>query len=156
MRTLAWLGLAAASLALLPPRLLAGDTGGRAEYVGGTVTGLPSKTEGELSISDPEEFSFRIKTGAIRIPYTRIHTLEYGQQVSRRYVSAVLVSPILLLAKKRRHYLSVGYADEDGRNQAMVFEVDKNHIRPILVGLEARTGRRVEYQDQEARKGGKG
>jgi hypothetical protein len=26
----------------------------------------------------------------------------------------------------------------------------------VLVGLEARTGRRVEYQDDEARKAGKG
>lgn len=156
MRTLACLWLAAASLALLPPRLLAEDSGGRAEYVGGTVTGLPGKTEGELSITDPDAFSFRIKTGAIRIPYSRIHTLEYGQQVSRRYISAALISPMFLLSKKRRHYLTVGYADDDGQNQAMVFEVDKKFIRAVLVGLEARTGRRVEYQDQEARKGGKG
>jgi hypothetical protein len=37
-----------------------------------------------------------------------------------------------------------------------VFRVDKGDIRSVLASLEARTGRRVEYQDQEARKAGKG
>jgi hypothetical protein len=34
--------------------------------------------------------------------------------------------------------------------------VNKNDIRQLLVSLEARSGRRVEYQDDEARKAGKG
>jgi hypothetical protein len=37
-----------------------------------------------------------------------------------------------------------------------VFRVDKSDIRATLVSLEARTGLRVEYQDPEARKAGKG
>ena len=38
----------------------------------------------------------------------------------------------------------------------MVFRVDKNGIRATLVGSEARTGQKVQYQDLEARKAGKG
>jgi hypothetical protein len=38
----------------------------------------------------------------------------------------------------------------------MVLQVGKEEIRPLLVSLEARTGRSVEYQDEEARKAGKG
>jgi hypothetical protein len=38
----------------------------------------------------------------------------------------------------------------------MVFQVEKSKIRPVLVSLEARTGRKVQYQDDEARKAGKG
>jgi hypothetical protein len=34
--------------------------------------------------------------------------------------------------------------------------VDKGDIRSVLVSLEARTGRKVQYQDDEARKAGKG
>jgi len=37
-----------------------------------------------------------------------------------------------------------------------VFQVGGKEIRPVLVCLEARSGRRVEYQDDEARKSGKG
>jgi hypothetical protein len=38
----------------------------------------------------------------------------------------------------------------------MVFEVPKGAIRSVLVSLEAKTGRKVEFQDEEARKAGKG
>ena len=67
-----------------------------------------------------------------------------------------LLLVLLLLAKKRKHYLTVGYSDEQGRQQAMVFEVHKGAVRGLLVSLEARTGLRVEFQDEEARKAGKG
>ena len=38
----------------------------------------------------------------------------------------------------------------------MIFQVSGKEIRPVLVSLEARSGRKVEYQDDEARKSGKG
>src|ERR1035441_6905916 len=40
--------------------------------------------------------------------------------------------------------------------KALVFRVEKGDIRSVLASLEARTGRRIEYQDNEARKAGKG
>ena len=153
MRRLFWT-LAAA--ALLMPLMTAADAGGDAEYVGGTVAALPLKEEGKIQITDQEAFSFRSKNAAVRIPYEKIHTLEYGQRVNRRYVSAVLVSPVLLLAKSRKHFLTIGYTDEEGRNQALVFRVDKSDIRAVLAGLEAKTGRRIEFQDEDARRAGRG
>jgi len=156
MRGIAWALLALASGDALPPLLLAGDLGNRAEYVGGTVAGLPSKSEGNISTTDEEVFLFRSKQASVRIPYGKINTLEYGQRVNRRYVEAILISPLLLLAKKRKHFLTVGYVDEQGRQQAVVFQVNKGAIRSVLVSLEAKTGKKVEYQDEEARKAGKG
>ena len=50
----------------------------------------------------------------------------------------------------------MGYVDPEGKQQALVFRVSKGDIRVLLGSLEARTGRRVEYQDEEARKSGKG
>jgi len=35
-----------------------------------------------------------------------------------------------------------------------VFRIEKGDIRSVLAGLEARSGRRVEYQDDDARKAG--
>ena len=70
--------------------------------------------------------------------------------------AAVLISPLFLLSKKRQHFLTVGYSDDENRQQAMIFKVGKDDIRATLVSLEARTGRRIEYQDAEARKAGKG
>ena len=76
--------------------------------------------------------------------------------MSRRYVEAALISPIFLMGKKKTHFLTIGYTDKEGNRQAMVLQVGKEEIRPLLVSLEARTGRRVEFQDEEARKAGRG
>ena len=82
--------------------------------------------------------------------------MEYGQQVSRRIALAIVISPLILLSKSRKHFLTVGYTDDAGRQQALVFRIDKGDIRATLVSLEARTGLKVQYQDEEARKAGKG
>ena len=71
-------------------------------------------------------------------------------------LAAIVVSPVLILSKSRKHFLTVGYTDDGGRQQAIVFRVDKNSIRPVLAGLEARTGLKVQYQDVDARRAGKG
>jgi hypothetical protein len=129
--------------------------GSHAEYIGGTISVNP-KTGGLLITTSPLTLSFRLKEGEIRIPYDRINLLEYGQRADRRYIEAVLLSPMFLLSKKRVHFLTVGYTDDDGRQQAMVFRVPKSDIRSVLVSLEARTGLKVTFQDEEARKAGKG
>ena len=128
----------------------------RAEYVGGTAEKLESGASGSLDVSDKRYFAFYAKKTQIRVPYDRINLLEYGQKVDRRLLAAIVISPIFLLSKSRKHFLTVGYTDDDGEHQALVFRVDKNGIRPALVSLEARTGLRIQYQDEEARKAGHG
>jgi hypothetical protein len=140
----------------LPPLLQAGSTGDRVHYVGGTVAELPHKSEGRIQITDTEAMLFLSHGVEIRVPFRNIITIEYGQKVDRRYAAAILISPLLLLSKRRSHFLTVGYTDAKGNQQAMVFEVSKGDVRSVLVGLEARTGRKVEFQDEEARKAGKG
>jgi hypothetical protein len=140
----------------LSPLLQAGGPGDRVQYVGGTVAELPGKSSGRIQITDPDAFFFEGHGVTVKVPYTSITNLEYGQRVDRRYLEAILISPLLLLAKKHTHFLTVGYTDGKGQQQAMVFEVGKGEVRSVLVSLEARSGRKVEYQDDEARKAGKG
>ena len=90
----------------------------------------------------------------MRVAFQRVDTLEYGQNVSRRYAAAILISPILLFSKTRKHYVTMGYLDAQGKQQVLVFRVEKGDIRSVLASLQARTGRRVEYQDDDARKAG--
>lgn len=136
--------------------LAAGRGGGRAEYVGGTISQIPEGCAGSIAAMDEQFFVFSSKGATWRVPYDKINLLEYGQKVDRRYIAAAILSPLFLLAKKREHFLTVGYSDEDNRQQAMVFKVGKEDIRMVLVSLEARTGRKVEFQDDDARKAGKG
>jgi hypothetical protein len=152
----------AAVMVLLPACLvltietLAGEMGGRAEYVGGTVKTLRERSEGRIQTTDAVFLLFRTRKGTMRVPYERINLLEYGQKVDRRVGLAIVISPMFLLSKERKHFLTIGYADEGGRQQALVFQVDKDDVRSVLVSLEARTGRKIQFQDEEARKAGKG
>ena len=76
----------------------------------------------------------------MRVAYDHIDLVEYGQQVSRRLVMAMVLSPVFLLSKSRKHFLTIGFTDEDGKQQAMVFRVDKNSIRSTLAGLRGAHG----------------
>jgi len=125
-------------------------------YVGGTISQLPAKASGTLHVGDDESFTFQAAGATIKVPYRDVNMLEYGQRVSRRYMEAILISPVFLLAKRRAYFLTIGYTDSDGKQQAMIFQVGGKEIRPVLVSLEARSGKKVEYQDDEARKSGKG
>lgn len=128
----------------------------KAMYVGGTVSTIKEKSEGKLSVADEKQFLFAYKKIKLRIPYDRINSLEYGQKAGRRIGVAIMVSPIALFSKKRKHFLTLSYLDDQDKQQAAVFEMGKDIVRVTLASLEARTGRKIEYQDEEARKSGSG
>lgn len=132
------------------------DPGAAAEYLGGTLDTLPTGERGSLSATDGISLIFQSKHSTVRIPYERINMLEYGQKVDRRLWEAIVISPLMILSKKRAHYLAIGFEAEDGKQQALLFRVDKNAVRAVIVSLEARTGRRVTFMDEEARKAGRG
>ncbi len=153
------LRLSAAFLVLFaigPSRLAIAAEGFHADYVGGTVASLATKTDGILKTSGEEFLAFNAKKNQVQVSYAKINLLEYGQKVDRRYMAAFLLSPLFLLSKSRRHFLTVGYVDDTGHQQAMVFQVPKGSVRAVLVSLEARTGLKVQFQDGDARKSGKG
>jgi hypothetical protein len=145
-----------AILLLLSLPIHAGHSGARAEYVGGTRPDIPGNNAGAIQVMDNTYFVFISKKTQIKIPYERINLVEYGQKVDRRYLAAAVISPLFMLAKKREHFLTLGFQDENDTQQALVFRIAKNDIRVALVALEARTGQQVRYQDEEARIAGKG
>jgi hypothetical protein len=147
--------IALAWLVLAWPAAL-GAQGVKAQVAGGTLAEIPAKSTVRLDVTGAERLVLRCGKTELRIPWEKVNTLEYGQNVSRRYAAAVLISPVLLLSKSRKHYVTLGYLDPGGKQQAVVFRVGKGDIRSVLASLEARTGRRIEFQDEEARKGGKG
>jgi hypothetical protein len=143
--------VALSALVLVVP-CTAAERGFKTEYVGGTLPEIPLKSDAVIYVAGADSLRLDCGKSALAIPYQKIETLEYGQSVSRRYAAAVLISPILLLSKSRKHFVTVGYVDSQENQQALVLRVDKGDIRSLLAALEARTGRRVEYQDEEARK----
>ena len=143
-------------LTALAPAAVAAGPGGKVEYVGGTVATLADGPKGRLLTVNDRFLVFESKNAHYMVPWDSVNLLEYGQRVGRRYAMAVILSPLLVLIKTRKHFLTIGFTDDEQRQQALVFRVDKNDIRPLLVSLEAKTNLEVEYQDEEARKAGKG
>lgn len=131
-------------------------------YVGGTVSAIPANTESVLNLSGDSMMDFKWKTGDWQIPYSSVTSLEYGQHAGRRVGATVALGVTtlgigalpLLFSKKRRHYLTIGYTDGDGKAQAAIFELGKDAIRTSLTILETRTGKKTGYEDEEARKAG--
>lgn len=128
----------------------------KTQYVGGTENQIKEGTDGKSTAKDEKMFSFEYKEGKLDIPYDQVNDLEYGQKAGRRVGLAIAVSPWLLLSKKRKHFLTVGWKDEQDKQHAAVFELGKSVVRTMLATLEARTGKKVDYQDDEARKSGLG
>ena len=125
-------------------------------YIGGTENQIKDGAEGESSAKDEKLFAFTFKSGKLEIPYDQIDDLEYGQKAGRRLALALTISPWLLLSHKRKHFLTVGWKDAQDKQHAAVFELGKSVVRTTIATLEARTGKKVEFQDDEARKSGMG
>lgn len=123
-------------------------------YVGGTLTAVPEKTEGQLDTSTPEALIFSFKKGknTVPIPYKGITSIEYGQKAGRRVGVALAVSPVALFSKKRRHYLSLTFVDESGAKQGAVFELSKGTVQPVVMSIETKSGKKVEFESEEAKK----
>jgi hypothetical protein len=131
-----------------------------AQYAGGTWD-LANGTEGKFDTSNEKFALFVPKKGSTReIPYTTVLSLEYGQKAGRRIgatigwgVTTLGVAALpMLLSKKRKHYLSIGYKSADGKEQGVVIELGKDVTRGTLMAMEARTGKKIEYESEDARK----
>ncbi len=152
--------------------VFAGIDSKKAAYQGGTTKdkdfpGMKKPPEGTLNLDDEKELKFNYKQNKIEktyaIPYDQVIDLEYGQKAGRRVgaaiATAILLSPVglfLLFSKKRKHFVTIGYKGTDGKDEVAVFELGKDIIRTSLPILEARSGKKIEYQDDEAKKASKG
>ena len=162
--------LTAATLAIVlmteAAALLAVD-GDKAAYFGGThaaYAGAKDPIEGELNTRLEEALILRptkkdFAGQDLQIPYQQILDIEYGQKAGRRVGAAVATTVLLgpiglvtLFSKKRKHYLTIGYTDQSGKEQVAVIELGKDIVRTTLAIVETRSGKKIEYQDEEARK----
>jgi hypothetical protein len=136
-----------------------------AKYIGGTAA-IPQNAVGTLRTSDQKTLSFdwgksrKSDAEGWHVAYGQVTGLSYGQHAGRRvgaaiasagtFIGAPAALP-LLLVKKRRHYLTIEFLDDKGKKQGAIFLVGKNAIGPLLDDLETKTGKKVQYEDAEAR-----
>jgi hypothetical protein len=136
-------------------------------YMGGSVPafmGAKDPIDGNLDISTGDALTFTAEGKpfigtTVKIPYDSILDLEYGQKAGRRLGAAIgttiLLGPLgllMLFSHKRKHYLTIGYKDTDGKDQVAVLELGKDIVRTTLTVAEKKSGKQITYQDDEARK----
>ena len=126
---------------------------GQAKYIGGTTKTIAENAEGPIDLTNEKRMTYIPKNSAmLEIPWDRVSQLEYGQKVARRWRSAILLSPIALFHKAKKHFVTVTYQDQDKVEQAVVLEFDNDDIRMVLASLKARTLQTIVMQDEEAKK----
>lgn len=130
---------------------LAKVTGKEVMYVGGTIANLPEGTIGDFDTKNEKVLVFVSKQGKFEIPYENITSLEYGQQAGRRLGVAVTLTLWALLSKKRKHFLTIGFNDAKDKPQGVVLEIPKGTVKTTITIIEARSGKKVEYESEEAR-----
>jgi hypothetical protein len=152
-------------LLIEPSAGIAGVGNRKAAYQGGTTKekdfpGAEKAVEGFLvTESETElrfEFNLNERNRTYSIPYKQFIDIEYGQKTGRRVndsvTTTILYSPVSLFRKlsgKRNHYLTIGYVDEDGKEQIAVFELGKDIVIPTLHVLESRSGKKIVFQEEE-------
>jgi hypothetical protein len=133
----------------------------KADYVGGTVPALAAasastRINGTFETSDQRALIFNgvEAAQAIRIPYSKITDIEYGQKAGRRIgptigITAVAgpVGLLTLMSKKREHFLTIEYTADDGTTQVALFEIGKDIVKPMLIVLETRSNKKTKFQD---------
>lgn len=120
-------------------------------YVGGTMSDIPDRTEGKLDLTSTAEATFESKKGRFSFAYSKINSLEYGQKAGRRVGVAIVITVWALFSKKRKHFLTIGFDDAQGNPQGVVLEIAKGRAKTFITVIEARSGKKVEYESADAR-----
>ena len=140
------------SSVLLPVATLAqAQTSIDAAYYQGRVEELPQRKPGKLDVSDAEILQFTWEKGSWKVLYSEIKTVYIS--LSRR---SVMVEVFGVPGAKRKLLLSLVVADRPGGARNCVFYLPRGATRDFMRTLETKTGRRVVYESEEARKGAEG
>ena len=125
----------------------------KAKFMGGTVASVPEKTEGRVEVTGATNMVFSgEKGGTVQVPWRKIQSIEYAQRVSRRWKTAIFLTPWAVFSKGRKHMVTVTYRDAAGTDQAAVFEFGKDVYRTALAALKAKSGKQIACQDEDAKK----
>ena len=81
----------------------------------------------------------RKKASALRVPYTEITGIEHEKTKHRRLKTALIISPLFLLSKGKKHWFTVLQDEKE-----TVFQLDKSNFAKILKTAESRTGKKIQ------------
>jgi hypothetical protein len=138
---------------LFPGVALAGDSGYRVSYDGGSVPGAKAGAKVKLYIEADKLRVMDDKTEIAIIPASSVTEISYGQDVHRRVGAAIGIGvftlgigALMALTKSKKHFIGLTW-DNGGQKGGFAIQADKNEYRGILAGLEGVTGKKAVDSD---------
>jgi hypothetical protein len=137
----------------LPLTVIAGDSGYKVNYDGGSIPDTKAGTGMKLFIESNQIRLLRDKTDVVTIPTSSITEISYGQDVHRRVGAAIGLAVVSLgigalmaLTKSKKHFVGLTWADGDKKG-GFAMQCDKSDYRGVLAGLEGVTGKKAVDSD---------
>jgi hypothetical protein len=124
-------------LLVLPLTTMAVENG-EVRYAGGTVLSLKEGTLGRLVMTSPTSVTFESSGGQLDIPFAKIDSYEYCQQVARHLGVLPAIGTGLVRHRQKRHFLRISYKEENDAPQVVIFEVPKQMPQILLAILQGR------------------
>ncbi len=144
-----------ALLTVLATESVAAERFACAEYFAATPAGQKKAEAGVRGtlVFDPSskkvEFLNPQGTPAFSINYDAIRAIQYERTGRPRYVAAVLISPVFLLTRATKHYLTIEYIDQSGGVQSVIVRLNKKNAREAVATATAQTSRSVEQIEEK-------
>lgn len=104
-----------------------------------TTFGSARQGDGGSLAVNSQSIRFISKQGTphFSVPSRAVTDLFYSRVSGRRIKTAVVVSPLLLLSKGKKHYLTISFNDGKGLAGAVEFRLDKSNYRGVLRAVES-------------------
>ena len=77
------------------------------------------------------------------IPYKQVTEIIYERSTHARAKTAILISPLALFSKGKKHWLTITYQDGD-KKDFVLLKLDKKEYKRILATSDVRTGKKAE------------
>ncbi|HTS12134.1 MAG TPA: hypothetical protein VMH00_08465 [Candidatus Limnocylindrales bacterium] len=146
--------LAAALCLLFPLTVVAGESGYKVKYDGGSISDVKTGADLRLEIAGNEIHLVRGHGDLVQvIPTSAITEISYGQDVHRRVGAAIGLAAVSLgigalmaLTKSKKHFVGLTWAQGDTKG-GFAIQCDKSDYRGILTGLEGVTGKKAVDSD---------
>ena len=122
-------------------------------YVEGTDEILLADAHYVFPMDTTDKAVFGRGRSVLEIPYSRIVRLAYGQHVTFRRRAILGIAAgfwFFFLKSRRQHFLRVEYTDPGGFRQFATFEVGKEKFWVLTDIIIFRSGRRLDFLDQDA------
>lgn len=111
---------------------------GQVLYVGGTIAALKEGALGRLDTTAQTALAFASSGSLLSIPYDKIDSYEYSQQVARHLGVLPAVAVGLVRRRQRKHFLRISFHDDANASQVVIFELPKQMPRSLLAILQLR------------------